>query len=127
MARFVKNHREKEINWVELSKHFLELIIQKHENKRTKPEIINQLKAVKKKLKRGNMPKGYSYELLKEEALKVLDEGEQETETIKELYNQTDNILDMVVRQEDTKVILPAKIIKKDSSMVVSMSLENSI
>ena len=58
---------------MELSKRALDIIIQKHENKRTKNEIINALKAVKKKLKRGNMPRGYTFEDLQVESIRVLE------------------------------------------------------
>lgn len=64
----------------------LDIIIGKHENKRTRNEIINALKTVKKKLKRGNMPKGYNFEELQAESIRILEEGDQETSTIKDLF-----------------------------------------
>lgn len=61
------------------------------------------------------MPKGYTFKDLQTESLKVMEEGEQDTSTLTELFQQCEGILEKVVRQQDTKVILPADILKRDS------------
>ena len=94
----------------------LDVIISKHENKRTPMETINQLKGVKKKLKRGNMPAGYTFEKLQKSTISILEEGKEEIETISELIRQTKEILQkVVVRQSDTKFILPMDVLKMET------------
>lgn len=56
-----------------------------------------------------------------------MEEGEQETETIRDLFEQSNRILEKVVRQQDTKFILPADIIRSgDSAMTGNTGSSNA-
>lgn len=113
IARKVKENPEKEVNWQECSKYMLEFMIAKHENRRTSMEVINELKAVKKKLKRGNTPRSYTFEKLKEECWTALEDGNQDTGTLSELIKQIEETLKkVVIKRSDTEFILPIDVLK---------------